>query len=205
MNDRMKFPFCLPFSKKKSIVAIDSHTCIYVYICIYTYIYMRFWFQFQSLNGSSAIDRYCDDIETLTGTLNTRLLTYGTKSHVIDAHNEYLDTSFRDFDAYLAGLNPDFFHNFVRLYPSEFETLHECFARRFFYANTHWVPMSSRQRLCTFLMYVYVFCMLLCTPDYYVFVFLIFVCHGTSFSHLTVSSLSANQPLRKWRIRWPER
>lgn len=44
----------------------------YLYICIYAYIHicMRFWFQFLSLELSSfAMDRYCDDIETLIGIL----------------------------------------------------------------------------------------------------------------------------------------
>ncbi|WKY05079.1 hypothetical protein Q1695_005810 [Nippostrongylus brasiliensis] len=73
------------------------------------------------------------------------------RPYINKAHLPFLDTRFRIFDAYISSLNPDSFYTYVRLYPNEFEALHDRLVRKLSHAVTHRAPIPSRQRLCVFL------------------------------------------------------
>ncbi|WKX95126.1 hypothetical protein Q1695_011967 [Nippostrongylus brasiliensis] len=86
------------------------------------------------------------------------------RTYVNPAHVPFLDTRFRIFDSYLCSLNPSSFYTYVRLYPNEFEALHDKLARKLSHIVSHRAPIPSRQRLC---------------------IYLRFTGHGSSFSNLS--------------------
>ncbi|WKX96155.1 hypothetical protein Q1695_012532 [Nippostrongylus brasiliensis] len=91
------------------------------------------------------------------------LLLDEDRAYVNEAHVPYLDMRFRILDAYLSSLNPSSFYKYVRLYPYEFEALHDRLASKLRNFVTHRAPISSTNRLCLFLR---------------------LIAHGTSYSHL---------------------
>ncbi|VDP16017.1 unnamed protein product [Heligmosomoides polygyrus] len=74
------------------------------------------------------------------------------KPNVSQAHRSFVKTRFCIFDAYLSSLSPNSFFGYVRLYPEEFESLHNVLAGRLSHYVTHLAPTGSRQRLCLYLM-----------------------------------------------------
>lgn len=76
------------------------------------------------------------------------------KEDVNDAHVPFVETRFHIFDAYLASLNPSSYHEFMRMYPEEFEELHHHLYPKLVHAATHLEPIGARHRLAIFLRYV---------------------------------------------------
>ncbi|VDP58229.1 unnamed protein product [Heligmosomoides polygyrus] len=69
------------------------------------------------------------------------------KTYISEDHVSYLETRFRLFDEYLCSHNPTSFFKFIRLYPDEFETLHNRLRPRLDHAITHLAPIHSKHRL----------------------------------------------------------
>lgn len=110
-------------------------------------------------------DYYDSMIEViLEAAITLVLLSRKRRRYIDEAHVPYLDTRFRMFDSYLASKSPESFYRYVRLYPNEFEALHDRLAGRLSHSGSHRAPISSRQRLCLFLR---------------------FIAHGTSYSHMS--------------------
>lgn len=77
----------------------------------------------------------------------------GGREYMNEAHVPFVETRFRIFDAYLASLNPNSYHKFVRMYPQEFEELHRHLYPKLVHAATHLGPIGTRHRLAVFLRY----------------------------------------------------
>ncbi|CAJ0595559.1 unnamed protein product [Cylicocyclus nassatus] len=75
------------------------------------------------------------------------------RAYVREEHVPFLDSCFRNLDSYIASHNPDNFAHFTRLFPSEFQDLHEL-GPYLQHEPFHVTPISAQRRLFVYLRFV---------------------------------------------------
>ncbi|WKY15690.1 hypothetical protein Q1695_000855 [Nippostrongylus brasiliensis] len=106
-----------------------------------------------SSSSDAAISQVCNTLQSLRSTRRQE-----------DEHDGFGITRSTGRATASGGAQPSVFYSYARLYPEEFENLHERLARRLSHFTSHRAPIPSRHRLCLFLR---------------------FIAHGTSYAHLS--------------------